>query len=53
MGTMEESPDNSLHDELVAQLDALDVATASGAYRVERVLKRSPAEETPGDTASR
>lgn len=46
MGTMEESPDNSLHDELAAQLDALDVATASGAYRVERVLKRSPMEET-------
>ena len=43
---MEESPDNSLHDELAARLDALGVATAPGAYRVERVLKRSPAEET-------
>lgn len=43
---MNESPDNSLHDELAARLDALGVATTSGAYRVERVLKRSPAEET-------
>ena len=46
MGTMEESPDNLLHDELAAQLDALGAAAASGAYRVERVLKQSPAEET-------
>ncbi len=37
---------DSLHDELEARLNASDAERASGAFRVEKVLKRSDAEET-------
>lgn len=37
---------DSLHDELLARLNASEALAASGAFRVEEMLKRTDAEET-------